>query len=105
VRAIGIVNHSARSTSGNVCSRPLFGGHSIFEDVACNGLDVEVAVDGERVDTLAATLTYFAQRLQAPDWSAAELLQEFSAGSVPGVRAWIHFALGDRQAPSSLQRE
>ena len=78
MRAIGSVNHSARSTSGAPASpRPLH-----FEGVACNGLDVEVAVDGEREDTLAATLTYLAQRLKEPDWSTAELLHEFPAGSV-----------------------
>ncbi len=63
VRAIGSVNHSARSTSGNVCSCPLLGGHSISKRITRNGLDVQVAVDGECVDALAAMLTYLAQRL------------------------------------------
>jgi hypothetical protein len=48
------------------------------------------------VDTLAATLTYLAERMKEPDWSSAELLHEFPAGNVPGVLACIHFALRDR---------
>jgi hypothetical protein len=88
VRAVGSVNHSARSTSGNLYAAVRFSAAFYFEGVACNGPDVQVAVDGERMDTLAATLTDLAQRLQGRNWRcAAELLQEFPAGSVPGVLA------------------
>jgi hypothetical protein len=62
--------------------------HSISKVLLATVQDVQVAVDGERMDTLAATLTDLAQRLQGRNWrSAAELLQEFPAGSVPGVLA------------------
>jgi hypothetical protein len=62
--------------------------HSISKVLLATVQDVQVAVDGERMDTLAATLTDLAQRLQGRNWRcAAELLQEFPAGSVPGVLA------------------
>ena len=37
-----------------------------FEGVACNGLNVQVAVDGERVDMLAATLTISPSGCRSP---------------------------------------
>src|SRR5258705_2692752 len=71
-----------------------------FEGVACNGLDVQVAVDGERVDMLAATLTISPSGCRSPTGALPSSSINFPAGSVSGVLACIHFSLPKPRGPS-----
>src|ERR1019366_659263 len=67
-----------------------------LERVALDGIDVEVAFDGECGHPLAPTLTDIAQRFKRTRESGTSLFQEFAAGSDLGMFVIIHLALRNR---------
>ena len=87
-RAASIPNQAAWSTSGNVSRRPERGGHSSSKRVALEALDVEVALDRERHDVLAALQAHRAELGQrARRQGAPELLVELPPGTGLGIVA------------------
>src|ERR1700709_542578 len=56
-----------------------------LERVALDGIDVEVALDGERGHPLAPALPDVAKRLEGPFERATCLFQEFSSSSGGGI--------------------
>ena len=88
-RASSSPNQPARSTSGNSCMRPERGGHSIVNVLLAIGVGVEVALDRERRDLLAAAQLDGAQlgELGAVGQRRPELLLELARGARARVLA------------------
>jgi hypothetical protein len=76
-----------------------------FERVALEGINVEVAFDGECGDALAPTLTDVAQRFKRSRDSDTRLFQKFAAGSDLNVLAVNDLALRNRPGPPSFLRQ
>ena len=76
-----------------------------FERVALEGINVEIAFDGERGHALASTLTDVAQRFKRSRDSDTRLFQKFAAGSDLNVLAVNDLALRNRPGPPSFLRQ
>ncbi|MGA2054701.1 MAG: hypothetical protein ABSG88_05290 [Bradyrhizobium sp.] len=63
--------------------------------VALDGIDVEVAVDGESGHPFAYTLTDIAEPLERSGKSETRFFEEFAAGSDLGILAVIDLDLGN----------
>jgi hypothetical protein len=70
-----------------------------FERVALDGGCINIALDGERDDPLAATLADFAQGFKRTRNGDAGLLQEFASGSSGGILAVFDLAFWNRPNP------
>jgi hypothetical protein len=66
VLAESISNHSARSTSGKLCRRPVRGGHSISKVLLMSAAGSKMALPDECEDALASSLSDLPQR---PEWT------------------------------------
>ena len=80
---------------GKTLHPPTFRRPLHFESIAFYSPDVDIAFDGECDHQLAATLSYFAERIKRSRDSDTSLLHELSARSNFGVLAFTHFALGN----------
>ena len=96
------VNQPARSTSGNDCLRPLFGGHSISKLLLWIAATSSSPSASEGDDALAARLDGPPQGLQLALQRDAELLRELAPGGGFRVLAVAIFAFRDRPGAGVL---
>ena len=89
-----MLNHAARSTSGNDFAAAAARRPFDLEGVAAKALGVERALQREGLDLLAAALADAAQGLQRTGGRAAQLLGELAACGHRGVFARDALALG-----------